>query len=171
MNQESIGTFNTQSILETLTQTLLYEGYALFPYHRSALKNQKPMLFGIVFPEDFNAHNPNAHSLMQTESIMNGDENLSIDINVRFLHLKKIEVYKSSKEHEIDKEDFVSVHSIIGEGISCESGWQAVERIITVGKLEISELLKNRNEFLIKFSEVNDIKYINPDFSLGISYE
>ena len=36
--------------LRKLADTILYEGYILWPYRRSALKNRKRWTFGCVFP-------------------------------------------------------------------------------------------------------------------------
>ncbi len=57
MNSKNADILNSESILENLTKTLLYEGYSLFPYHRSAIKNQKPVPFGVIYPKDYNAYN------------------------------------------------------------------------------------------------------------------
>ena len=67
MNHENDHTLNKETNVEDLTRTLLYEGYALYPYHRSAVKNQKPVPFGVVFPQQYNMYNEHAHSGMQTQ--------------------------------------------------------------------------------------------------------
>ena len=36
-----------------LADTVLYEGYLLYPYRRSALKNQRPYPCGTLYPEAF----------------------------------------------------------------------------------------------------------------------
>ena len=57
MNDGNADILNNHSVLDNLTHTLLYEGYALYPYNRSAIKNQKPVPFGVVFPVDYNIQN------------------------------------------------------------------------------------------------------------------
>jgi hypothetical protein len=39
--------------LEQLVHAVLYEGYALYPYRPSALKNQKRFAFGVVYPRNW----------------------------------------------------------------------------------------------------------------------
>ena len=43
--------------LERLVDSLLYEGYALYPYTPSATKNATPTPFGIVYPPAYAAGN------------------------------------------------------------------------------------------------------------------
>nr|MDQ6890377.1 hypothetical protein [Bacteroidota bacterium] len=79
MNAENVEIDNKDHILENLTRTLLYEGYSLFPYHRNAIKNQKPIPFGVVYPADYNAVNVHAHSEMHTDCIVTGEGDLIIN--------------------------------------------------------------------------------------------
>lgn len=46
--------------LERLVDSLLYEGYALYPYTPEATKNATPTPFGIVYPPAYAAHRPTA---------------------------------------------------------------------------------------------------------------
>ena len=67
----------TISDVEKVATTLLYEGYLLYPYRPSALKNRQPFNFGIVAPgED-----------MQTECLVDGSAETTFDVRVRFLQL------------------------------------------------------------------------------------
>ncbi len=43
--------------LETLVESLLYEGYALYPYTPTATKNATPTPFGIVYPPAYAEEN------------------------------------------------------------------------------------------------------------------
>jgi len=43
--------------LDALVDTLLYEGYALYPYTPGATKNATPTPFGIVYPPAYAASN------------------------------------------------------------------------------------------------------------------
>jgi hypothetical protein len=44
--------------LDELVRTLLYEGYALYPYTPGTTKNATPTPFGIVYPPAYAAHSP-----------------------------------------------------------------------------------------------------------------
>ncbi|MBS1890892.1 MAG: hypothetical protein JST59_06350, partial [Actinobacteria bacterium] len=44
--------------VEQLVDSLLYEGYALYPYTPGATKNATPTPHGIVYPPAYAARNP-----------------------------------------------------------------------------------------------------------------
>ena len=41
----------TLDLVDKIVNSVLYEGYMLYPYRRSSLKNQHRWNFGIVYPE------------------------------------------------------------------------------------------------------------------------
>jgi hypothetical protein len=131
----------SESITEDIARTLLYEGYALYPYHRSAIKNQKPVPFGVVYPQEYHVHNSHAHAQMQTQCIVTGSGHLSIGLTVRFLQLQKrtIDNNKTNEPHN-------------------QGGWQKLERSISTGDLDVAELVKCRKEFPIAFCELVEKK-------------
>jgi hypothetical protein len=70
-----------------IADAVLYEGYVLWPYRRSALKNRQRFTFGGVYPEAYSAsgHEDDAWT-MRTETLVEGAEP-SVEVSVRFLHL------------------------------------------------------------------------------------
>ena len=163
MNHENADTLNAESVLENLTRTLLYEGYALYPYHRSAIKNQKPVPFGVVFPNDYTAYNEHAHSTMQTQCIVTGSNYLLINITVRFLHLKKIELLEHVIQKENAYDDFVPVYNLCINEKSYQAGWQTIERKLSTENLLISDLMKKKKIILIEFDSIYDSKNLNDE--------
>jgi hypothetical protein len=69
---------NCQAV-EKIANAVLYEGYMLYPYTSSSLKNQQRWNFGVLAPEGGDA------SKMQTEVLVEGDEEPSFRVRVRFL--------------------------------------------------------------------------------------
>lgn len=160
MNPEETDMLHPEIILENLTHTLLYEGYALYPYHRSAIKNQKPVPFGVVFPQVYNSHHEHAHSMMQTQCLLSGSDQLMLDVSIRFLQLKKIELLKNISAYETMKGDFVPAdYSGIKEHFY-ESGWQTVERRLDTGNLSVSYLVKRPKVITLSFNKVFDSNYM-----------
>jgi hypothetical protein len=73
-------------LVESVARAVLYEGYLLYPYRPSAIKNRQRFNFGVVYPQSYGlAHNEPWS--MQTECLVTGDEQTRIDARVRFLHL------------------------------------------------------------------------------------
>jgi hydrogenase maturation protease len=69
-----------------IADAVLYEGYLLWPYRRSALKNQRRWTFGGVYPAAHSRAHPDDASRMRTEVLLDGDP-ADVDVTVRFLHV------------------------------------------------------------------------------------
>ena len=61
--------------LEKIANAVLYEGFFLYPYRKSSVKNQKRWHFGTIAPA----------GSMQTECLLEGDNQTSIEVRIRFL--------------------------------------------------------------------------------------
>ena len=72
------------SELRKLADAVMYEGYMLWPYRPSALKNQRRWTFGCVFPPAWTALHPDDVSLMRTQVRLESDPH-DVDVTVRFL--------------------------------------------------------------------------------------
>jgi hypothetical protein len=72
------------SDLHTLADAVMYEGYMLWPYRPSALKNQRRWTFGCVFPPAWNALHPDDAALMRTQVLLKSDPH-DVDVTARFL--------------------------------------------------------------------------------------
>jgi hypothetical protein len=80
-------------LVERIVNALLYEGYILYPYRASAVKNRRRWNFGIVYPQDYSLSQGGAEaSNMQTECLLLGDHRAKLDVKIRFLHLLAREV-------------------------------------------------------------------------------
>ena len=73
--------------VEKIAAAVLYEGYVLWPYRRSAQKNQRRWTFGGVYPRAYSeAEGGNDPWLMQTQCLVVG-EKPTVEVKVRFLHV------------------------------------------------------------------------------------
>jgi hydrogenase maturation protease len=70
-----------------IADAVLYEGYLLWPYRKSAMKNQRRWTFGGVYPQGHSAVHPDDPSVMQTECLVEGGGDCRLEIRVRFLHV------------------------------------------------------------------------------------
>jgi len=71
--------------LETLVDSLLYEGYALYPYTPGATKNATPTPFGIVYPPAYAEGNPATFDHLRAECVLAAPEGARLTGTVRFL--------------------------------------------------------------------------------------
>jgi hypothetical protein len=76
------------SSVDGIVNALLYEGYILYPYRSSAVKNQRRWYFGIVYPRAYAEAQTGADAwTMKTECVVIGSRETSVDTKVRFLRV------------------------------------------------------------------------------------
>jgi hypothetical protein len=66
--------------LEKIANAVLYEGFLLYPYRKSSVKNQQRWHFGTLGPGG-----GSERTMMQTECLVNGGAQTALDVKVRFL--------------------------------------------------------------------------------------
>ena len=73
--------------VERIVNTLLYEGYMLYPY-RPSVKNRQRWTFGGLYPRSFSDFHEGSEAwCMQTECLVQGDRRTALRVKPRFLHL------------------------------------------------------------------------------------
>jgi hypothetical protein len=118
-----------------IAEAVLYEGYLLWPYRRSARKNQQRWTFGGVYPRAYSeARGEDDPWIMQTQCLVSGDGETTVEVKVRFLHVTERKVARKSGETL----KFVDELRVGGE---LYLSWdEATEREIAVGRFKLSEL-------------------------------
>ncbi len=71
--------------LEELVSTLLWEGYALFPYTPGATKNATPTPFGIVYPPAYAEGGPTTFDHVRMVAMVEGGDDATLRATARFL--------------------------------------------------------------------------------------
>jgi hypothetical protein len=87
-------------LVKRIANAVLYEGYLLYPYRSSAIKNQRRFNFGVVYPQDYGL----AHDELfcaQTECLASSNWRMAFDVRVRFLHLAAREGRQEAVEREV----------------------------------------------------------------------
>src|SRR5205809_3869667 len=78
--------------VRAIADAVLYEGYILWPYRRSALKNQRRWTFGGVYPRAHSEGRDDDPWTMQTQCLVEADDDATVDVDVRFLHVVRRDV-------------------------------------------------------------------------------
>ena len=74
--------------VERLAHAVLYEGYMLYPYRPSAVKNRRRFNFGVLVPPAYAAlQDGTESSVMRAECLVRGSAQTSIDVQLRYLHV------------------------------------------------------------------------------------
>src|SRR4029078_9446849 len=80
-------------LAEKIANAVLYEGYILYPYRPSAIKNQQRWTFGGIYPRAWGeAQNGSDPWVQQTECLMEAEAAATPNIKRRFLHLVQRDV-------------------------------------------------------------------------------
>jgi hypothetical protein len=128
-----------QDPVSSIADAILYEGYILWPYRRSALKNQRRFTFGGVYPPALSEAHEDDPSAMRTEVLLEGGEDTSIDITVRFLQIVDRSVARRSEEG-LQRVDELTI------GQERHMSWEeAVERELCASRLSIERLRAGRS--------------------------
>ena len=74
--------------VEKIAEAVLYEGYMLYPYRPSSVKNQQRWNFGVLCPPSYcEQQRGTERDFMQTEVLVIGDSGVKITIKIRFLQI------------------------------------------------------------------------------------
>jgi hydrogenase maturation protease len=132
--------------IKEIANAVLYEGYLLYPYRTSAIKNRQRWTVGVVYPRAYSQANGGREPwTMCTECLLWGQETTRLDVSVRFLHLLVRQMSTSSVP---DSTDEPSAHLWDTFREPWEKG---VEREIAALDLSLHDLLRHPQRREIDF--------------------
>lgn len=128
-----------------IVAAVLYEGYILYPYRPSSVKNQQRWTFGGVFPEEYANFGGGDPCAMQTQCLLRGDAATVVEVRVRFLHLVAREIGSLPEAlaelPTTGEPAFTPVASLEVDGVRHLAWEEAVEREIVAPDATIAALL------------------------------
>src|ERR1700724_2642196 len=75
-------------LTDAIANAVLYEGYMLYPYRPSSVKNRQRWTFGGLFPRDCAlAQSGDEPCALQCECLVEGGSETVVRVRARFLHL------------------------------------------------------------------------------------
>ncbi|HEY0582406.1 MAG TPA: hypothetical protein VGE94_09495 [Chloroflexota bacterium] len=118
---------DTLEALERIAEAVLYEGYILWPYRRSARKNQQRWTFGGVYPRGFcTATQAGDAWRMQSQCLLRGAAP-SVEVELRCLQLVNRRVARPRADGSLD-----FVDHIVADGQRILAWDEAVERRVAL---------------------------------------
>ncbi len=141
--------------VKEIANAVLYEGYLLYPYRQSAIKNRQRWTIGVVYPQEYSKANGGIEPwIMQTECLAVGVVGTTLDVNVKFLHLLVRTVERSSSADS-------ARHARAGVSNSSEWGLashfddepreEGVEREIGALRLSLTSLAEHPHRLVFTF--------------------
>lgn len=143
--------------VEKIANAVLYEGYILYPYRSSSVKNQQRWNFGALCPRSYSeAQGGTEACAMQTECLIVGDERTTFDVKVRFLHLLAREVGRLTTPlpelPEGAETDFQTVAALEVGGQIYQTWQEAVEREVSLPRINLHDLVAEGRRQAFTFS-------------------
>ncbi|MGC1448432.1 MAG: hypothetical protein WA830_00205 [Candidatus Sulfotelmatobacter sp.] len=132
------------ALVDQIAKAVLYEGYMLYPYRPSSVKNRQRWNFGVVYPKAYSeAQGGEEPCSMRTECLVAGKASTVLEGQLRFLQLHLRSTHSAS---EVGKR-------------SLPDGWQeAVERAVSIPACTLERLCweKVRHAFAFPYqTQVN----------------
>jgi hypothetical protein len=131
--------------VEKIAEAVLYEGYMLYPYRPSSIKNQQRWNFGVLYPPSWcDRQSGSDASWMQTECLLRTTEATRLTVKVRFLQIVQRSIGKlssSGDERPFGAEPEYEMVNRLELNERVYTPWQeAVERELTFTSLRPQSL-------------------------------
>ena len=133
------------ALVDGIVKAVLYEGYMLYPYRPSSVKNQQRFNFGVVYPRSYSEAQHGSDSwTMQTECLVKDNHDAQCLVKVRFLRMVARSVAKlrtpSTALSAVGEANIENVERL-QVGDSTFHAWQeALEEIIEVAEFHLAAL-------------------------------
>jgi hydrogenase maturation protease len=126
----------TPDPVRAIADAVLYEGYILWPYSRSALKNQRRFTFGGIYPPAHSRDHPDDPATMHTEVLATASEASRVQVTVRFLQVVRRVVAQAGRDG-LEEVDELEV-----DGERYTTWEEAVEREVKLPPAELKDLVR-----------------------------
>lgn len=145
-------------LVNRIANAVLYEGYMLYPYRPTAVKNQQRWNFGVLYPQGYSqAQGGTDASSMQTECLVHARGAGELEVQVRFLHLLQREIGKLveplAEFIEGVEPDYQPVNALEVEGQLFQSWQEATQRDVILPPAGITELEHASQRVAFSFPE------------------
>jgi hypothetical protein len=89
-------------LVERIANAVLYEGYILYPYRPSSVKNRRRFNFGVLVPPAYSAAQSGTETAtMRTEFLVCGGPATSLDVRLRFLQVIESSGWQDAVERDV----------------------------------------------------------------------
>ncbi|GCE08428.1 hypothetical protein [Dictyobacter aurantiacus] len=122
--------------IKEIADAVLYEGYLLYPYRRSAIKNRQRWNFGVLYPRAYSmAKRGKEPWHMQTECLLQGGPQTRLTISARFLHLLLNSVVQDDHPSSLTPHEFPVERQMQDE-------WEeGVAREVVLSEIKLQDIL------------------------------
>jgi hydrogenase maturation protease len=159
------------SQVEKIAEAVLYEGYMLYPYRISSIKNRQRWNFGVLYPQAYcDRQSGSEASSMQTECLVRATPATRLTVKVRFLQIVRRSVGRlsnpGSEEQEGVTPDFELVDRLELAGRVHQPWQEAFERELSYTALDPASL-STCPTMTFKFPEQKSFEYLRDEQGLA----
>jgi len=132
------------AVVDQIAKAVLYEGYMLYPYRPSSVKNQQRWNFGVLFPPPFSSRQTGSDaSATEMQCLAYGGPQTGLEIRARFLQLAPRPTGDpKSWQETVEREVVVPVPSadaLVLEPLSNPFEFDGVSGVIAVSAERLNE--------------------------------
>jgi hypothetical protein len=151
------------ALLDSIVKAVLYEGYMLYPYRPSAVKNRQRFNFGVVYPRTYIEQRGGTDACtMQTQCLVSGMDQTQCSVRVRFLRLIERTVAKpANPSNDRVGNNCEIVPRLEVDGKAYQPWQEATEETIEVTEFNLSALTSQPMQWPFRLSarqEKEDIR-------------
>jgi hypothetical protein len=154
---------NTKHI-DAIASAVLYEGYMLYPYRPSSVKNRQRFNFGVLYPRLYSEAQAGSDAWsMQTECLVQGASQSAIEVRVRFLELVDRSVRKlTEREPQADETPIYKTVPALEVDGKVFAPWQeAIERKVAVPACNLEALTTTPVEWKFAFPAREELELLH----------
>jgi hypothetical protein len=157
---------------QKIAEAALYEGYMLYPYRASAVKNQRRWNFGVLCPQAYCEAQPGSERWeMQTQCLVLGGTCPRLTARVRFLQSIQRSIARLKEPlHTIDPDvqpEFELVDQLTAHGQSYLPWQEAVEREVCPSPVHLAALIR-KQMWPFEFAATRDIEPLRDESGLVV---
>jgi len=142
---------------QKIADAILYEGYLLYPYRRSAAKNQTRWQFGVLVPRSYSETSGSDPWSLQTECLLDSGKAPVLHLRLRFLQLQARTVEELADAQALL---FNPVDKLVIDGKVFLTWEEAIEREVEHNEIDIEQLLSSERELSFDIPAGRDVEIL-----------
>jgi hypothetical protein len=159
------------ALVDGIVKAVLYEGYMLYPYRPSAVKNRQRFNFGVVYPRAYSEAQGGTDAwTLQTECLVLGDAQTQCTVRVRFLRMVTRSIGKlrapANDLPAVGEAAIENIERLEVNGKTFQQWQEAVEEEIEVTEFNLSALCAQPMQWPFRLSVKQDREAIRDESGL-----
>jgi hypothetical protein len=150
--------------VDKIAKAVLYEGYMLYPYRPSSVKNQQRWNFGVLCPQSYSEMQKGTEAWsMQTECLVDGNSLTALEIRVRFLQLVQRSVGELAQTDDFSTGDVPECRLVARLEVNGKvyQPWQeAIEREVILPACNLGALAEGMVPSAFSFATEKEFEYL-----------